>query len=99
MASLDTLSYTSINSVNSEDDETSHMDKLYTSMKLSSNSPIEIPYYGTFPNESLCFYCGAEDGFVDGDNNEYPLCESCKKIRGKSHIRSKRGNISQKNKP
>ena len=54
-------------------------------MKLSCNSPIEIPYYGTFPNEPLCFYCGAQDGFVDGDKNEYPLCESCKNMGKEPH--------------
>ena len=72
MISLETLRYmcgASINAVSSEDGESSHMDKLYTSLKLSCNTPIEIPYFRTFPNEPLCFHCRAEDGIVGHDNN------------------------------
>ena len=44
---LDNLSYScgaSLNLVDSEDDEcTSHMDKVYTSLKLNCDAPVEIP--------------------------------------------------------
>ena len=58
----------------SGDDETI-VSKLYTSAKLTCNSPMEIPYYGVFLNEPLCFHCGAEEklAFVNS-KDEYPLC-------------------------
>ena len=82
-AAHDNLSYscgTSLNLDDSEDDEcTSHLDKVYPSLKLSCDAPMEIPHFGTFPNVSLCFYCGKGNGLVKNDTkDEYPICEMCK---------------------
>ena len=60
-------------------------------MELTCKLPIEIAYYGAFATEPLCYHCGAEDGFVKGEANEYPLCEECKdagKVPHKKHSKS-----------
>ena len=46
---------------------------------LSSNSsPIEIPYYST-NHERLCYHCGGDSNFAEGDEyaNKYPICNQC----------------------
>ena len=45
-----------------DDEEDSVIQKLHTSTKLTCNSSMEIPYYGIFCNEPLCYYCG-QDSF------------------------------------
>ena len=83
MAALDNLNYScgaSLHLVDSEDDKcTSRMDKVYTSLKLSCDAPMEIPYFGTFPNEPLYFDCSKENDLVKIDTKEdYPIYKICK---------------------
>ena len=99
MVALDGLSYScgaSLNLVDSEHDELSHMDKIYTSMKLSCISPIEVSYFGTFPKEPLCFYCGEDDDFVNIEvKEEYPMCSMCRsaaKVPQKRQTRTYKAN-------
>ena len=46
------------------------MQKLYLSKKLTCESPMEIPYYGVFNEEPLCFHCGSQSNLIDLYGNE-----------------------------
>ena len=51
--------------------------------KVNCDSHINIPYYGTFESEPLCFNC-ATDEDLNQDENIYPICKKCSED-GKNH--------------
>jgi hypothetical protein len=61
-------------------------EKLFVRVKISCDTPVEILYYSSRKtgNFDICYYCGAESGFVNPSDILktkykiiYPLCQGC----------------------
>ncbi|XP_014674219.1 PREDICTED: uncharacterized protein LOC106814419 [Priapulus caudatus] len=78
---MDTLIYSCGTSFSDLDElpDDSVLNRVFMSKKLTCMSPMEIPYYASFPEEPLCFECGTDDNLCDYDaKKNYPLCEGCR---------------------
>ena len=77
---MDILSYSCGSSYASLHPETDFIfNKVFINKRLTCQSPMEIPYYSSFPLEPLCFFCGTDSDLFDYDASTHlPLCQECR---------------------
>ena len=63
--------------IDDKNKDSCNLEMLHCRENLTSESPMEIPYYSSKLFKNLCFYCGSERNLIQSNIEFYPQCTLC----------------------